>query len=90
MKNALRLAFGACLGWSRRAACAQITNGGFETGDFAGWTADPNWVIANDSRGYYSGWQGRYWAWSGGKGEAGHGQAADRSPSGSTRMPCIC
>ena len=27
---------------------AQLTNGNFETGDFTGWTADPNWVIAPD------------------------------------------
>ena len=44
-------------------------NGGFETGGFSGWTADPTWVLAEDWRGYYSGWHGRYWAWSGGKGE---------------------
>jgi len=24
---------------------AQITNGGFETGGFDGWTADPNWIV---------------------------------------------
>ena len=57
---------------SRRGA--PITNGGFESGDFNGWNADPNWVIAHDSRGYYSGWQGKYWAWSGGKGEAATGK----------------
>jgi len=48
-------------------------NGDFETGDFTGWTADPTWVIANDSRRYYSGWHGRYWAWSGGLGEPATG-----------------
>ncbi len=48
-------------------------NGGFETGAFAGWTADPTWVIARDSRGYYSGWRGKCWAWSGGAGEAAKG-----------------
>jgi hypothetical protein len=51
-----------------------ITNGGFESGDFNGWTADPNWVIARDSCGYYAGWQGKCWAWSGGKGEAATGK----------------
>jgi hypothetical protein len=53
---------------------AQITNGGFETGDFSGWTADANWTIARDSRGYYSGWQGKCWAWSGGQGEPATGK----------------
>ena len=48
-------------------------NGNFETGNFSGWVADPTWVIAADSRGYYSGWQGKYWAWSGGKGERATG-----------------
>jgi hypothetical protein len=54
-------------------AAVGLQNGGFETGDFSGWTADPNWVVAEDSRGYYSGWQGKYWAWSGGKGEPATG-----------------
>jgi hypothetical protein len=53
---------------------AQITNGGFESGDFTGWTAAPNWTVAKDSRGYYSGWQGKYWAWSGGRGEPATGK----------------
>ncbi|MBN1420934.1 MAG: hypothetical protein JXP34_19340 [Planctomycetes bacterium] len=52
---------------------SQIAGGGFESGGFGGWTADPTWVIAGDSRGYYSGWAGRYWAWSGGKGEPATG-----------------
>jgi hypothetical protein len=51
-------------------AAAQIVNGGFETGGFEGWTADPNWVVVDNSCGFYSGWTGKYWAWSGGKGEA--------------------
>ncbi len=55
-------------------SAARIANGGFESGDFRGWTADPNWVIARDSRGYYSGWQGKCWAWSGGRGEAATGK----------------
>ena len=52
---------------------AQVVNGGFETGGFEGWTADPNWVVVDNSCGYYSGWTGKYWAWSGGKGEAATG-----------------
>ena len=48
-------------------------NGGFESGDFTGWTADSNWVVVDNSCGYYSGWHGRYWAWSGGKGEPAMG-----------------
>ena len=54
-------------------ASAQIVNGGFESGGFEGWTADPNWVVVDNSCGYYSGWAGKYWAWSGGKGEAAMG-----------------
>jgi hypothetical protein len=53
---------------------AQITNGDFESGDFSGWTADANWVVAKDARQYYSGWQGKCWAWSGGPGEPATGR----------------
>lgn len=48
-------------------------NGGFETGDFTGWEADSNWVVVDNSCGYYSGWAGKWWAWSGGKGEPATG-----------------
>ena len=51
----------------------QSLQGDFESGDFKGWIADPTWVLADDSRGYYSGWHGKYWAWSGGKGEPATG-----------------
>lgn len=54
--------------------CAQPQNGDFESGSFRGWIADPTWVISHDSRGYYSGWQGKSWAWSGGQGEAATGR----------------
>jgi hypothetical protein len=54
-------------------AIAGIPNGGFENGSFAGWIADPNWVVVDNSRGIYTGWAGKYWAWSGGKGEAATG-----------------
>jgi hypothetical protein len=50
-------------------SAAQVVNGGFESGGFEGWTADSNWVVVDNSCGYYSGWTGKYWAWSGGKGE---------------------
>lgn len=50
-------------------ANAAIENGGFETGDFSGWTADSTWVINQDSHIWYSGWQGKYYAWSGRNGE---------------------
>ena len=60
------------------AAAAQVANGGFESGGFDGWTADPNWVVVDNSCGYYSGWAGRYWAWSGGKGEPAVGTLTSR------------
>jgi hypothetical protein len=55
-----------------------VFNGDFETGNFAGWTADPNWVVASDSRRYYSGWQGKFWAWSGKTGEAATGKLTSK------------
>ena len=55
-------------------AFADITNGAFETGDFTGWKADPNWTIMDNGSNWYSGWRGKYWAWSGGKGEAATGK----------------
>ncbi len=54
-------------------AYASIKNGDFETGTFNGWKADVNWVVSNDSKIHYSGWEGKYWAWSGGTGEASTG-----------------
>lgn len=53
---------------------AEVTNGGFETGDFDGWVSDPTWVVVDHSCGYYSGWRGRWWAWSGGAGETATGK----------------
>ncbi len=42
----------------------------FESGDLAGWTADANWrVDDNSAGGWYSGWQGKGFAWSGEGGE---------------------
>jgi hypothetical protein len=56
-----------------RSAPAQVADGGFESGTFAGWSADPNWVVVDTSCGYYSGWAGKHWAWSGGTGEPATG-----------------
>ncbi len=50
-------------------SAADVANGGFESGGFEGWEADPNWVVVDNSCGYYSGWGGKWWAWSGGQGE---------------------
>jgi hypothetical protein len=52
---------------------SRVANGGFEKGGFEGWTADPNWVVVDNSCGWYSGWAGKYWAWSGGQGEPATG-----------------
>lgn len=60
------------------AASSRPMNGGFENGGFEGWIADPNWVVASNACGYYSGWDGRYWAWSGGRGEAATGVLRSR------------
>ncbi len=65
---ALTALLAACL-WPGAARAQGIENGGFESGGFAGWVADPNWVVVDNSCGYYSGWAGKSWAWSGGKGE---------------------
>ncbi len=51
-----------------------IENGGFETGDFTGWTADPNWRVDRNTCGEYRGWEGNSFAWSGGRGEAATGR----------------
>ena len=56
------------------AANAQMTAGNFESGGFEGWTADPAWVVVDNDCGFYAGWHGKYWAWSGGKGEAAVGK----------------
>jgi len=50
-----------------------IENGGFESGDFAGWTADPNWCVDRNTCGEYRRWEGKFFAWSGGRGEAATG-----------------
>lgn len=57
---------------------ADLTNGGFESGGFAGWEADPNWVVVDNSCGYYSGWGGKWWAWSGGSGEPALGRLTSK------------
>ena len=57
---------------------AGVTNGAFESGGFDGWTADQNWVISDNTQGWYAGWQGKYWAWSGGKGEPAMGKLSSK------------
>lgn len=56
------------------AAPSVIVNGDFETGDFTGWTADPNWKVDRNTSGIYRGWNGKHFAWSGGQGEAATGR----------------
>lgn len=68
MKRTLTLIF-ALLVLSLAGMVQSQTNGGFETGDFKGWKADKNWIIADKSAPYYLGWNSRYFAWSGGGGE---------------------
>ena len=51
-----------------------IGNGDFETGDFSGWQADPNWVLDDGSLGWYAGWEGRHYAFSGHGGEQATGK----------------
>jgi hypothetical protein len=55
-------------------AAGAIENGGFESGDFTGWTADPNWCVDRNTCGEYRGWEGNSFAWSGGRGEAATGR----------------
>lgn len=62
----------------RLGAAAGLENGGFESDGFHGWTAASNWVVVDHSCSYYSGWTGRYWAWSGGAGEPATGVLRSR------------
>jgi len=79
MNKTLRLALAAAITLSLALPlCADITNGGFETGDFTGWTADSNWKIMDNGSLWYSGWHGKYWAWSGGKSEAAVGKLTSK------------
>ena len=55
-------------------AAGAIVNGGFESGDLTGWTADPNWCADRNTCGEYRGWEGSSFAWSGGRGEAATGR----------------
>jgi hypothetical protein len=58
---------------------APFPNADFERGSLEGWTADPNWAVDDNSAGgWYSGWQGHWFAWSGKGGEARTGKL--RSP----------
>jgi hypothetical protein len=52
----------------------------FESGTLNGWTADPNWrVDDNSAGGWYSGWQGKGFAWSGQGGEATTGNLRSKN-----------
>jgi len=61
-------------------ACAPISEKegitfDFESGDFKGWQADGNWTVDDNTAGnWYTGWQGRFFAWSGKGGEAATGK----------------
>ncbi|HNR32370.1 MAG TPA: hypothetical protein PKI11_15875, partial [Candidatus Hydrogenedentes bacterium] len=49
-------------------------NFGFERGDLTGWQEDGNWTVDDNSAGgWYAGWQGRWFAWSGKGGEEATG-----------------
>lgn len=51
----------------------------FESGNLGEWQGDPNWTVDNNSAGgWYAGWQGSGYAWSGQGGEAATGKL--RSP----------
>ena len=75
--NAARLPLRALPATPRRRAPARASaperpfaNTDFEAGTLDGWTADPNWTVDDNSAGgWYSGWQGRRFAWSGRGGE---------------------
>jgi hypothetical protein len=52
----------------------------FESGNLSGWTADANWrVDDNSAGGWYSGWQGDGFAWSGQGGENKTGKLRSRT-----------
>lgn len=52
----------------------------FESGSLGDWQGDPNWTVDNNSAGgWYAGWQGNGYAWSGNGGEAATGKL--RSPA---------
>ncbi len=60
-------------------ALRPFPNADFETGTLEGWTADDNWAVDDNSAGgWYAGWQGRGFAWSGKGGEPKTGRL--RSP----------
>ncbi len=48
---------------------SEIINGGFEEGGLTGWTGDPNWSADSNTGGWYMGYSGKWFAWSGTTGE---------------------
>ncbi len=60
-------------------AAPPFDNADFECGDLRGWIAAPNWRVDNNAAGgWYSGWGGQWFAWSGQGGEPATGSL--RSP----------
>lgn len=75
MKRAFGIALGLLLALAcSNAALGKIENADFETGGFAGWQADPTWTTPDTGFAWYSGWRGKHYAWSGGKGEEAMGK----------------
>lgn len=69
-------------------AAPPFDNADFEAGDLRGWTADPNWRVDNNAAGgWYSGWQGLGYAWSGQGGEPATGRL--RSPEFALTQPGV-
>ncbi|MCC6696977.1 MAG: hypothetical protein IT365_15215 [Candidatus Hydrogenedentes bacterium] len=83
MKNVVRVILVALLSLSALAYTDEtkqpFDNTDLESGDLRGWTADANWRVDNNAAGgWYNGWHGRWYAWSGEGGEQATGKL--RSP----------
>lgn len=63
-------------------------NADFEFGDLRAWTGDPNWRADNNAAGgWYNGWGGKWYAWSGQGGEQATGKL--RSPTFKLSRPGV-